>query len=81
MAILIFFTSKPSLLLLNLNKKPPVYRKYLQKIGLLHLKIVSKLRNNLSSFFHHIKVYADIVPHFYSFTDMYCIIYFDMIFL
>ena len=31
MTILIFFTSKPALLLLNLSKKLAVYRKHFQK--------------------------------------------------
>ena len=56
MTILIFLTSKPALLLLNLNKKLAVYRKHFQKIALLDLKIVSELRKNLSSSFHYIKL-------------------------
>ena len=56
MEILIFLTSKPSLLNLNLNQIPAVYRKHFRKIALLHLKIVSGLRKNLSSFFHQIKL-------------------------
>ena len=55
MTILIFLTSKPLLLLLNLNKKPAVYRKHSRKVALLYLKILSELRKSLGSFFYHIK--------------------------
>ena len=55
MAILIFLNLGPSLLLLNLNKKNSRLQETLPKNCLkLHLKIMSKLRKNLSSFFHHI---------------------------
>ena len=43
---LIFLTSKPSALLLDLDKKPAVCRKYFQKIILLHLKIMGELKKN-----------------------------------
>ena len=45
MTILIFLTSKPSLILLNLNT-PAVYRKHFRKIALFHLKIAIELRKN-----------------------------------
>ena len=54
MTTLMFLTSKPSLLYLNLNKKPEVYGKHFQKNSLFYLKVVSELRKNLSSCFHHI---------------------------
>ena len=41
--------------IISFKFKPAVYRKQFQKIVLLHLKIVSELRKNLSSFFYHIK--------------------------
>ena len=55
MTIFIFWTSKPPLPILNLTKKAAVYRKHFRNIALLHFNIVSELRKNLSSFFHHIK--------------------------
>ena len=84
-----FLTSKPSLLYLNLNKKPAVYRKHFRKIALLHLKIVSELRKNLRSFSHHINfivfgtVWSKINLLSYSatffFTDIYRIVNFERI--
>ena len=66
MTILIFFTSKSSLLLLNLNKKPAVYRKLFQKIVLLHLKIVSKRKKKELRINCMIKtIYSAIVPHLF----------------
>ena len=89
MTILIFLTSKPSLFLLNLHKKPSVYRKHFQKIVLLHLKIVRELRKNLSSFFSSHQVYSvrhsvikknhsAMVPHLF-FTNIYCAVHFGWI--